>query len=372
MHPTAPLTVAYDATLWDEPTTGIGLYTRELGHALEAQGVQLELLGAARTGEQPRTLPGRTAFTLAELPGLLARRSEPLFHAVANFNLPLQRVRGKRFVLTVHDIIPVLLPETVSRAFRWQFDLWLSRSLALADRVICVSERTRDDLRARYDVPDSRLHVVHNGVDHVYRVPPLDEAGRAWLEGLALPERFVLYAGALDVRKNVATVLEAVDRLRSAGEPPTLVLVGQRWFGSGPVERRVAELTARGVDVRPLGYLEAPRLYGLMRRASAFVFPSLYEGFGLPPLEAMALGVPTVVSGEGALPEVCGDGALQVPAKDPAALAAALGTLLRSASDRAEWAAAGRRRAARFTWGAAARATAEVYHAALEGPGAPA
>ena len=372
LSPHAPLSVAYDATLWDEPTTGIGLYTRELGRALESEGIQLELLGAARTGESSRTLPGRTAFTLAELPRVLAQRPEPLFHAVANFNLPLQRVAGKRFVLTVHDLIPVLLPETVSRPFRWQFDLWLSRSLKLADRVICVSERTAEDLRTRYDVPDGRLHVVHNGVDHVYRVPSLDDAGREWLSSLALPGRFLLYVGALDARKNVATVLEAVDRLHAAGAAPTLVLAGQRWFGSGPVERRVEELVSRGVDVRPLGYLEAPRLYALMRRASAFVFPSLYEGFGLPPLEAMALGVPTVISGEGALPEVCGDGALQVPAKDPAALAAALGNLLRDASERAALAAAGRRRAARFTWGAAARATAQVYRAALEGPGAPA
>ena len=366
MSPPAPLAVAYDATLWDEPTTGIGLYTRELGHALEAEGVQLELLGAARTGEATRTVKGRTAFTLAELPAVLAGRSEPLYHAVANFNLPLARVGGKRYVLTVHDLIPVLLPETVSRAFRWQFDLWLARSLRLADRVICVSERTREDLLARYDVAPGRLTVVHNGADHVHRVPPPDAGDQAWLEGLGLPLQFILYAGALDARKNVQAVLEAVEALHARGASPTLVLAGQRWFGSGPVEKRVAELQGRGVDVRPLGYLEAPRFYALMRRASAFVFPSLYEGFGLPPLEAMALGVPTVVSGEGSLPEVCGDGALRVPARDASALADALAHLLSDGAARARWSDAGRARAARFTWSAAARATAEVYRSALE------
>ena len=366
MSAPAPLAVAYDATLWDEPTTGIGLYTRELGHALEAEGVQLELLGAARTGDEARRVKGRTAFTLAELPFVLARRAEPLYHAVANFNLPLSRVSGKRFVLTVHDIIPVLLPETVSRAFRWQFDLWLSRSLSLADRVICVSERTRADLLARYDVAPGKLAVVHNGVDHVHRVPVLDGAGQAWLEGLGLSGAFVLYAGALDARKNVQAVLDAVEALQGRGVQPTLVLAGQRWFGSGPVEKRVAELQAKGLDVRPLGYLEAPRFYALMRRAAAFVFPSLYEGFGLPPLEAMALGVPTVVSGEGSLPEVCGNGALQVAARDPGALADALAHLLGDGMARARWSEAGRAQAARFTWAAAARATAEVYRGALE------
>lgn len=361
-----PTSVAFDATLWDEPTTGIGLYTHELVGALREEGVAVALVGAAHSGEAPRTVSGRTAFALGELPGVLARRPEPVFHAASNFNLPLQRVPGKKFVLTVHDLIPVLAPQTVSRAFRWQFHLWLSRSLQLADHVICVSEHTRTDLLSRYDYPAAHVSVVHNGVDHVHRVPAPDATGEQWLRTLALPEQFVLYAGALDARKNVRRVLEAVDSLHAAGTKATLVLAGQKWFGSGDVERRVAQLSSKGLDIRPLGYLSAPLFYALMRRASVFVFPSLYEGFGLPPLEAMALGVPTIVSNVSSLPEIVGDGALQLNPLSTPQLADAIRRLLSSENDRNALRARGAKRAARFTWRTAAKQVADIYRQLAE------
>ncbi|MFL5319635.1 MAG: glycosyltransferase family 4 protein [Myxococcaceae bacterium] len=353
--------VAFDATLWDEPTTGIGLYTHETVEALRAQAVHVSLLGAAHSGECPRKVRGRTAFALAELPRVLRERPEPIFHAASNFNLPLQRIPGKRFVLTVHDLIPVLRPETVSRAFRWQFELWLSRSLRVADHVICVSEHTRKDLLTRYGFDRARTSVVYNGVDHVQRLPKPDATGMRWLETLALPEEFVLYAGALDARKNVARVIDAIESLHDRGRKTTLVLAGQKWFGSGATERRVHELQGRGLDIRPLGYVEAPLFYALMRRARLFVFPSLYEGFGLPPLEAMSLGVPTIVSNTTSLPEVCGQAAVQVDPLDSGALAHELQSLLSSPARRSELSEAGRHQAAKFTWSRAAEQTARIY-----------
>src|SRR4051812_2089613 len=118
-----------DALLWDEPTTGIGLYTRCLAGALERLGVGVRKLGARASGDDPRGTTSKSGYVLARLPGALARAPEPLYHAVGNFNLPLRRPEGKRLVLTVHDLIPEVLPETVSRTYRWQFRLWLSRSV---------------------------------------------------------------------------------------------------------------------------------------------------------------------------------------------------------------------------------------------------
>ncbi len=359
--------VALDASLWDEPTTGIGLYARALAQALEAEGWQVRKVGARRSGELPRGHSSRTAFFLGALPSALPSVDAPLFHAVCNFNLPLVRVPGTRFVLTVHDLIPELFPDTVSRAYRWQFRLWLARSVALADQVICVSSRTREDLLARHSLPADRVHVVHSGADHVDLVPPPDKTGLEYLRTLGLPPQFILYAGALDARKNVELVLEALEALDKRGQPATLVLAGQRWFGSGRIEARIANLKAAGHDVRPLGYLAEPLFYELMRRAAVVVFPSRYEGFGLPPLEAMRLGTPTIVSTAGALPEVCGDGALAVHPDDAAALADHLQRLIASPEERERWRAKGQARAAAFTWKAAARATAEVYGLALRG-----
>ncbi len=355
--------VAFDATLWDEPITGIGLYTHQLYRALEATGLEVQRWGARHSGEAPRGHLGRTAWTLGELPFWLQARRPKLFHAVSNFNLPLMRTRGVPYVLTVHDLVPLLLPETVSARFRWQFRLWLARSLEVAQQVICVSETTRRSIIERFDVDRRKLHVVHHGVDHVDAVAPPDATTVKWLEALGLKSPWVLYAGALDARKNVELLLRAVERLHEGGQRVTLVLAGQRWFGAGPIEREVMRVKDRGVDVRSLGYLADPVFYALMKRAGVFVFPSRYEGFGLPPLEAMRLGVPTIISTEGSLPEICGDGAWHVGPDDVEGLAQQLSRWLSKASERESWAAKAKARASRFTWSETARLTASLYSA---------
>jgi glycosyltransferase involved in cell wall biosynthesis len=356
--------IAFDASLWDEATTGIGLYTRCLAAALEGMGVRLELFGARVSGKHPREGMGRTGYALARLPQELAGSQARLFHALGNFNLPLVRVPGKAYVVTVHDLLPLTMRETVSTAFRWQFRLWLARSLTIADRVICVSAYTEDALLARFPEVAGRTQVVHNGVDHV-GAERLDATGEAFVRALALPKDFVLYAGSLDVRKNVGLVLDALERLRASGKKASLVLAGQSWFGSGPVETRVGRMRAEGFDIRPLGYQSAPVFYELMRRAALFVFPSRGEGFGLPPLEAMRMGTATIVSNAGSLPEVCGDAAPAVRPDDAEGLAEVIDQLLRSPGERRSWAERGRRRATEFTWKRAAEQTLAAYEKAL-------
>jgi glycosyltransferase involved in cell wall biosynthesis len=277
-------------------------------------------------------------------------------------------IPGKKLVLTVHDLIPDLFPDTVSFAFRWQFRLWLARSLKLADRVICVSETTREDLVRRFAVAEEKLSVIHNGVDHVDSIPTPDAAGLAYLNSLALPPQYVLYAGALDLRKDVATLLEAVEKLNRGRKGITLLIAGQEWYGAAELARQIARMRAEGLDVRTLGYQSAAIFYELMRRATLFVFPSRYEGFGLPPLEAMRLGVPTIVSAAGALSEICGDAALQVKTGDVDAFASSIERLLSSPGEREVLSAAGRRRSERFTWRAAAEQTIAVYRSVLETP----
>jgi len=356
--------VAFDASLWDEPTTGIGLYTRCLADALGARGVRLARLGARLTGEDPRGGMGRTAYVLARLPRTLKGSEARLYHALGNFNLPLVRTPGKAYVVTVHDLIPLDMPETVSRAYRWQFRLWLARSVRVADRIVCVSARTRDDLLARHPEAADKVTVAYNGVDHVdWHVP--DATTEDFLRSLALPKRFALYAGSLDVRKNVSLVLDALERLKARGRPVALVMAGQRWFGSGSVESRVERMRSEGHDIRPLGYQSEAVFYELMRRATVFTFPSRYEGFGLPPLEAMRLGTPAIVSTTGATPEVCGEGAPAVRPDDAEGLAEAMDRLMSSDAERRRWAEAGRAQAARFTWARCAEDTLSAYEQAL-------
>jgi glycosyltransferase involved in cell wall biosynthesis len=361
--------VGVDATLWDEPTTGIGLYTRELTSALERLGHSLLRFGAGSSGDSPRGSTGRTAWTIGRLPAALDRAGVGLYHAYGNFNLPLVKPEGMRFVLTVHDVIPDLFPETVSLPFRWQFRLWLRRSLQIADRIICVSAKTRDDIEARFGLPRERVAVVYNGVDHVLAASDPARV-TATIQALELPRQFVLFAGAWDARKNVLGVMEAWHRLPEASRLP-LLLVGQPWFGSRPTSRRLSAMQAGGARIRSLGFQEAPVLYEIMRRATIFVFPSFYEGFGLPPLEAMRLGTPTIISTAGALPEVCGDAAMAVPPSDTAALTAAMARLLSSREERESRRAAGEQWARAFTWDRAARETRTVYEQLLTEGSAP-
>jgi glycosyltransferase involved in cell wall biosynthesis len=350
-----------DATLWDEPITGIGLYTHQLYRALSETGLEVQRWGARRSGEAPRGFHSRTGWTLGELPLWLQARPPTVFHALSNFNLPLQRNARVPFVLTVHDLVPLLLPETVSARFRWQFRLWLARSLEVAAQVICVSETARQSVLQRFDVEPRKLQVIHHGVDHVDRVAAPDPTTVKWIDALGLGDAFVLYAGALDARKNVELVLRAVERLHDGGQRVTLALAGQKWFGSGEIERELMRVKDKGVDVRALGYLADPVFYALMKRAGVFVFPSRYEGFGLPPLEAMRLGVPTLVSTEGSLPEVVGDGAQLVRPDDVEGLAEKIGALVRDAKLRQAWSAKGLQRAAGFSWAETARRTASLY-----------
>ena len=164
-----PFSCALDATLWDEPVTGIGLYARQLYRGLTAQQVAVERWGAERSPEHPRSGLSRSLWSLGPLRSRLEQAKPSLYHAVANFNLPLTRAAGVPYVLTLHDLVPLLLPDTVSTAFRWQFRAWLSRSLLVADHVICVSEVTRRSLHEHFEVPHEKVTVIHHGVDHALR-----------------------------------------------------------------------------------------------------------------------------------------------------------------------------------------------------------
>ncbi len=233
-------------------------------------------------------------------------------------------------------------------------------SLAAADGILAISEFTRTSILDRFPVPEEKISVAPLGLDPLFA----EEVPAAVLEETRrkhrLPERFVLFVGAVERRKNLVNLLEALARVRRAGEPVDLVLAGREGEASAGVAAAAERLGLRPA-VRNLGYLPDTEVRDLYRLARLLVFPSLCEGFGLPLLEAMASGLPAAVSRAGALPEVGGDAAAYFEPEDPADMARVMLELLGDEQRRRDLAERGKRRASGFSWAETARRTLAFY-----------
>lgn len=292
----------------------------------------------------------------------LARRLRGfgLFHApgyVAPRRLPCP------LVLTIYDLVALTQPELARRSNAWHYRWRLPRSARDAARVIVPLECVARQVSERLGVERERIRIVPLGVDERLKPPSLDARARVRAaHRLARP--YILFVGNLEPKKNLPTLLRAFASLRRGGLPHELVLAGKRGWRCREVFRLPAELGIEA-DVRFLGYVEEADLAGLYGGAELFAFPSLVEGFGLPPLEAMACGTPVVASDAEALVESAGEAAEHVPALDAEALAEAMRRVLGDAALRERLRAAGLARAAEFTWPRAAEATRAVYRDAL-------
>ncbi|MDP9070364.1 MAG: glycosyltransferase family 4 protein [Actinomycetota bacterium] len=276
--------------------------------------------------------------------------------------------RGQaRLVVTVHDVAHVLHPDaTTSRGRRFHSG-GLAATARRADLVIVVSHAAAADVAAHTDIAMDRIRVVHNGVDHVE--VPLEAVGQARARYGLADRPYVLWVGTQEPRKNLRLLVEAfavaVARRRL---PHALALAGPPgWLHEEARSMPGAE--ALGDRLRILGHVSEDELHALYRGAELFALPSLYEGFGLPAVEAMAQGTAVVCSDTSALPEVTGGAAVLVP-PEPGAWGRALADLLEDDARRRDLAFAGRRRAAHLTWERCARATHAVYQEALDMPGA--
>jgi len=293
------------------------------------------------------------------LPRRLARYD--LFHApgyVAPRRVPVPTV------LTVYDLVALRHPGLARWSnglhYRWR----LPRSAPQARRVIVPSECVARDVAENLGVPRERVRVVPLGVEASFRPPSLDARALARSRHhLARP--FLLYVGNIEPKKNLPTLLRAFALLKRGGLPHELVIAGKRGWKCRDVFRLPARLGIES-DVRFLGYVAEEDLPGLYGSAEVFCFPSIVEGFGLPPLEAMACGAPVITSDAEALIETTGDAAEHVPALDAEALADAMRRVLTDAALRERLRAAGLARAAHFTCSRTAEATRAVYREAIK------
>ncbi|HEU5423624.1 MAG TPA: glycosyltransferase family 1 protein [Nitrolancea sp.] len=304
----------------------------------------------------PTERPGvRILWEQFAAPPALARERIELVHAPVNVAPVLA---GRPAVVTVHDLAflryPEQYPGTKQRYLRWM----TRRSVEHAARVIAVSEHTRRDLLNFYHVAPERVVVVPNGVGPEFRPGDDPAEARALRATHNLPDEFVLFVGTLQPRKNLLGLLRAWARVETAAP---LVIVGAPGWQYQPIFDEVRVL---GIGERVIFTGYSGDLASWYRAATVFVYPSLYEGFGLPVVEAMACGTPVVTSNVSSLPEVAGDAALMVDPTDQDALAGAIARLLESPELRATLRERGLARAAAFSWERTARETVAVYHSA--------
>jgi glycosyltransferase involved in cell wall biosynthesis len=358
---------------------GIGRYTRNLVQALAAQDGRYEYVllaaggwGAAGTKPWPSNFRLRS-FPLSDrwlsviwqrlrlpLPVQLVSGHLDLFHS-PDFVLP--PVGRTPTVLTVHDLSFLRLPQFFVPAFRTYLEAAVSRAVRRADHILADSESTRRDLAELLAVPASKVSVLYPGVEDRFGPVEDQEVLSRVRARYDLPARFVLGVGTLQPRKNFEGLVEAFGRLLAAGHDlPDMGLViagGKGWLGAD-----LLALAARhGFQERVVlpGFVDDEDLPALYTLAAALAFPSWYEGFGLPLLEAMACGTPVVSADNSSLPEVVGDAGLLVDAGSPEELANAMAVLLLHDGQRRQLVEAGQRQARRFTWERAARQLLQVY-----------
>ena len=264
-------------------------------------------------------------------------------------------------VVTIHDLSFIRFPTLFRAANRLYLSVLTRLSARRAQRLIAVSIQTADEITRLLGVPPERIDVVYHGVDPVFRPLPADEIA-AFRQRRGLPERYVLFVGTLEPRKNLVRLVEAFARIRE--NQVKLVLAGGRGWLYDELFDTVETLGLQEDVIFP-GYVTTEELPLWYNAATIFCYPSVYEGFGFPVLEAQACGTPVLTSNISSLPEAAGDGALLVDPYDVDALAAGLHRLLHDESLRHQLQEDGLAHAGRFSWPDTARETARVYRRAL-------
>lgn len=341
----------YDAADGDPPSVSVPTATDLVFEGVETSGVVNTMLGPVRP----------VWWVNVALHARLRRDGVDAFLG-PNFVQPVG-FSGPS-VVVVHDMVHRVVPEAHPRAHRWYLRVALPMSLRQADRTVVVSQSTRNDLERFHDVDPDDVTVAPGAAAARFRPRSVDEPTRERLRReYDLPDRFLLFVGNVEPRKNLSTLLIALGQFED-DRRPSLVVVGQKHVDDRELTDTYRQCSFRS-DVHFTGYVpdgDLPLLYNL---ATAFVYPSLYEGFGLPVLEAMQSGLPVVTGNQSSLPEVGGEAAVTVDVTDPNALREGIETLWNHPPMREKARERGLKRAIEFTWERTAKCVADAMQIAV-------
>ena len=365
--------IGIDARPLSYPLTGIGFYVRSLLDALQSldRDNHYVLISnkeidygithpnwSKQEGERPEKGLS-TAWMQAAAPFLAKRLKLHLFWSPRH-HLPLLLPPGVRTVVTIHDLVHLLFPETMFWPNLLLERMLMRRSVASADRIVAVSHATREEILRRYSVARAKVRTVHSGVPSF----PTPQAGEA--SSMLLPGSYFLFVGTLEPRKNLDRILDAYERIRAHEHGVDLVITGASGWKNEAFLRGLRDSSLQS-RVHVTGYVSREELGRLYRNALGLVFPSLYEGFGFPVLEAMQWGTPVITANRSAMPEVAGGAALLVDPLDTGGIARAMARLMSDEALRNALSRHGRIRVDAFDWQRAAREMCGIFQEAMTG-----
>lgn len=368
------LRVGIDGRAFASPAAGVRRYVNGLTRALLSLGESLSVVALGGTNPsalppgvghvaEPPHLPTNLGWTVVGLPLAAQRAGVDVVHAPA-YTAPLWS--PVPVVLTIHDVSYQRHPRWYPYRRDWVRRAFYRSSAHTASHVLTISHFSATEIMAAYRIPAERMTVTPLGVDEGFA--PVD-AGREGALPAGIRQPYLLHVGDLHERRNLAMLVEAVLEVRrdASGVCPALALVlAGADRGVGDALRLIAERSGEADAVVQLGSVDEATLRNLYAGAIALVYPSLYEGFGLPLVEAMACGVPVIASHAASMPEVLGDAGMLVDATDRVAWTHAIINVVGSEQTRAGFRAAGLRRSAEFTWTRTATLTLEAYRHVLE------
>ncbi|HEU4691999.1 MAG TPA: glycosyltransferase family 1 protein [Vicinamibacterales bacterium] len=350
---------------------GIGTYIRNLLRQLaridrDTEYVLLcrepDLGIAAQLGPNFRSVrepsPNYSLREQIHVPWVLRRERPDVYHAPHYVLPPAVRCRS---VVTIHDCIHLMFPQYLPNKAAYAYaraSMWAAARRS--DRILTVSEASKRDILSLFNVKPEKIVVVYNAIDEHFSTTPSEEHVARIRERYQLDHKFVLYVGNIKPHKNLVRLIEAFSELRRTHDDLKLLIIGDE-ISKLPALRRAVHRHKLHKHVRFLGYLKDDTLTVLYRLASVFVFPSLYEGFGLPPLEAMASGTPVVTSNVSSLPEVTGDAAVLVDPYDVDSIGNGIRRILDDPRLAEELRIKGLKRAREFSWERSVEKTLRVY-----------
>ena len=304
----------------------------------------------------------RLIWEQTSLSGLAQKAGINLLHS-PHYTRPLKL--SCKSVVTFHDMTFFLMPQMHSRSKRIFFPRMIRYSAKHANAIITDSESTRNDTIRLLDIQSKKVKAIHLGVDESFKKINDQQKLNLVLEKYELPEHFILFVGTLEPRKNLPVLLHALKHLIDKGCTTPLAIVGSRGWGYDEIFQLVNKLHLEKF-VHFTGYVEKQDLPVIYNLASIFVYPSVYEGFGLPPLEAMACGTPAITTNVSSMPEYAGDAGILIPPNDENTLADAMIQLLDDKALRKKLARLGQIQAAKFSWEKTALETLQVYQQTIQ------